>query len=76
MELETSSIVLLTVSAAVSFGLGRTFVHFRDKKRKVQALEREAQTLRDRPVELESKNRSKRKRQLEDMKRQQRSLKP
>ena len=75
MELDTPSIVLLVVSSFVSFGLGRTFVHFRNKKRKQQALEREAQILRDRPVEPESKNRSKRKRQLEDIKKQQRSAK-
>ncbi|UUZ64735.1 hypothetical protein LP414_22020 [Polaromonas sp. P1(28)-13] len=61
--METSSIILLVVSSAVSFGLGRTFVHFRDKKRKKQAEEREAQALRDRPVEAESKNKGKRKRQ-------------
>ena len=64
MEMETSSIIFLVVSCAVSFGLGRTFVHFRDKKRQKQRLEREAQALRDCPVELESKNKSKRKRQL------------
>ena len=75
MELEPSSIVLLAVSATVSFGLGRTFVHFRDKKRKAQALERKAQALRDRPVEPDSKNRGKRRRQLEEIKKQQRSLK-
>ena len=75
MELDTSSIVLLAVSYAVSFGLGRTFVHFRNKKRLAQAIERQAQALRDRPVEPESKNRSKRRRQLEDLKRQQQSAK-
>ena len=73
MELETSSLVLLVVSCAISFGLGRTFVHFRDKKRKAQALERQAQTLRDRPAEPESKNKSKRKRQLEALKKQDQS---
>ena len=75
MELETSSIVLLAVSSFVSFGLGRAFVHFRNKKRKLEALTREEQILRDRPAKPESKNRSKRKRQLEDIKRQQRSPK-
>lgn len=62
--METSSIILLIVSSAVSFGLGRTFVHFRDKKRKKEAQARQALALRDRPVEAESRNRSKRKRQL------------
>ena len=73
MELETSSLVLLVVSCAISFGLGRTFVHFRDKKRKAKALEREAQIQRNQPVEPESKNKSKRKRQLEEIKKQQQS---
>jgi len=61
---ETSSILLLLVSSVVSFGLGRTFVHFRDKKRKKEAQARQALALRDRPVEAESRNKSKRKRQL------------
>ncbi|MBG6075322.1 hypothetical protein [Polaromonas sp. CG_9.11] len=65
MQLETSSIVLLAVSTAVSFGLGRTFMHFRKKTQKKEAREREARALRDRPAELESKNKSKRKRQLQ-----------
>ncbi len=75
MELETSSIVLLAVSTAVSFGLGRTFMNFRKKKQKKEALEREAQALRDRPAEPESKNRSKRKRQLQQMEKGQASPK-
>ena len=62
--METSSILLLLVSSVVSFGLGRTFVHFRDKKRKKEAQARQAPALRDRPVEAESRNKSKRKRQL------------
>lgn len=62
--METSSIILLVVSSVVSFGLGRTFVHFRDKNRKKEAQARQAQALRDRPVEAESRNKSKRRRQL------------
>lgn len=65
MEMETSSILLLALSAVASFGIGRTFKHFRDKKRAKEAQLREAKTLRDRPAERESKNRSKRKRQLQ-----------
>ena len=61
--METSSIIILVISSAVSFGLGRTFVHFRNKKRTERKQDRLAQALRDRPVEAESKNRSKRKRQ-------------
>ena len=67
MELETSSIVLLAASTAVSFGLGRTFMHFRKKKQKKDAQEREAKALREQPAEPESKNKSKRKRQLQRM---------
>lgn len=68
MEIETSSMALLAASGAVSFALGRVFVHFRDKKRKKehdQAQQRIAQALRDQPPEAESKNKSKRKRQLQ-----------
>ena len=56
----------LVVSSAVSFGLGRTFMHFRKKKRmneKAQSQARSALALRNRPAEPESKNKSKRKRQ-------------
>ncbi|MFZ2389066.1 MAG: hypothetical protein WAW69_14800 [Polaromonas sp.] len=65
--METSSIILLVISSAVSFGLGRIFVHFRDKKREEQAQERQARALRDRPPEGESKNKSKRRRQLQQL---------
>lgn len=65
--METSSIILLVISSAVSFGMGRIFVHFRDKKREEQAQERRARALRDRPPEGESKNKSKRKRQLQQL---------
>lgn len=68
--METSSIILLVVSSAVSFGLGRLYVHFRDKKRNQLAQERKAQALRNRPVEPVSKNKSKRKRQLQQEKNQ------
>ena len=70
MEMETSSIALLSVSGVVSFGLGRIFVHFRDKKRKSEqerAKERAAQVLRDKPPEPESTNKGKRKRQLQEL---------
>jgi hypothetical protein len=62
--METSSIVLLVVTATVSFGLGRTVVHLRNKKRNklVQALA--AQALANPPAETSSTNKSKRKRQL------------
>ncbi len=63
--METSSIVLLAVSSAVSFGLGRIFVHFRDRKREKQARERAARALREQAPEIASRNKSKRKRQLQ-----------
>ena len=64
--MENINIVLLVVSCAVSFGLGRVYVYFRDKKRKKlkSVLEaRHAQMLREQPAGPESKNKSKRKRQ-------------
>ena len=64
--MENSSIILLVVSCAISFGLGRVYVHFRDKKRKKLQSElaaRRAQMLREQPAGPESKNKSKRKRQ-------------
>ena len=63
--METSSIILLVVSASISFALGRTILHFRNKKKqakKEQALELQAQALRDAPPGPEPKNKSKRKR--------------
>lgn len=65
--MDTPGIILLVISASISFGLGRLFVYFRDKKRKVTeeaAKKRAAQAQRDMPPELESKNKAKRKRQL------------
>ena len=70
--METSSIVLLVASSAVSFGLGRVFMHARKKKRAeqlLQAQQRAAQALREQPPEAESKNKSKRKRQQLEQKR-------
>ena len=65
--METSSIFLLSACGVASFGLGRTFVYFRDKKRKQQAQKAHQQATEFRlnqPPEAESKNKSKRKRQL------------
>ena len=64
--MENVNIILLVVSCAFSFGLGRVYVHFRDKKRKKLQSElaaRHAQMLREQPAGPESKNKSKRKRQ-------------
>ncbi len=68
--MDTSSIILLTVSASISFALGRTIMHFRNKKKeaeKQQAQKRAAQALRDAPPEAASKNKSKRKRQMQNL---------
>lgn len=68
--METSSIILLVVSASISFGLGRTIVHFRNKKRKAQKEQlekRQLQALREQSPEPESRNKSKRKRQLQQI---------
>ena len=63
--METSSIIFLVISASNSFALGRTILHFRNKKKqakKEHALALQAQALRDAPPGPESKNKSKRKR--------------
>lgn len=65
--METSNIILLAISSAVSFAVGRTVMHFRRKKREKQAQERQAQALRNRLPEAESSNKSKRKRQLQQL---------
>ena len=64
--METSHIIFLTVSASISFVLGRTIMHFRKKKKaaeKVLIEKRAAQALRDVPPGPEPMNKSKRKRQ-------------
>ena len=63
--MEISSAILLIVSASISFALGRTILHFRNKKKqakKEQALAMQAKALKDAPPGPESKNKSKRKR--------------
>ena len=67
--MEISSIILLVVSASISFGLGRFVVHLRNKKRqseKDKADIRAAQARRTLPPGPESKNKAKRKRQARD----------
>ena len=56
--METSSIIFLLVSGAISFGLGRIFLHLRNKKRCRLAQERAAQTRRKQPPDIESRNKS------------------
>lgn len=66
MLIEPSSLILILASGAVSFALGRTYVHFRDKKRRRQAQERQALAEKNRVDEPESRNKAKRKRQMRD----------
>ena len=61
--METSHIILLAVSASISFALGRTIMHFRKKKKNAEAQKRALEILRNAPPEGASKNKSKRKRQ-------------
>ena len=68
--MEISSIILLAVSASISFALGRTIMHFRNKKKnaeKERLQKRAAQVLKDAPPEPTSKNKSKRKRQMQNL---------
>lgn len=64
--METSHIILLAVSASISFALGRTIMHFRRKKKNAEKMmieKRAAQAQRDAPPGPEFMNKSKRKRQ-------------
>ena len=66
--IDNIGLALLLVSCAISFGLGKTFVYFRDKKRqaiKDQALLVAERLRREQPPETPSTNKSKRKRQLQ-----------
>ena len=66
--MDNTAWVILLISCASSFGLGKTIVYFRDKKRQVakdKALAEAARLRRDQPPEPPSKNKSKRRRQLQ-----------
>jgi mannitol-specific phosphotransferase system IIBC component len=65
--METSHIILLVVSASISFAIGRVIMHMRKIKKNAEAQKRAARALRDTPPEVESKNKSKRKRQLQQI---------
>lgn len=63
--METSSVILLLVSASISFAVGRTIMHLRKKKKAdatLKAQRKAAQALRDAPPGPEPKNKGKRKR--------------
>jgi hypothetical protein len=62
---DPASIVLLVLTSVISFALGRFIVTSRAKKRQRDAIARHERALRERPLEPESKNKSKRKRQLQ-----------
>ena len=62
--METSSIVLVVVSASISFGIGRLISQFWRKRRRQQMAKSLAEAERHRPPEPEAKNKAKRKRQL------------
>jgi len=67
--METSHIILLAVSASISFAIGRTIMHVRKRRKnaaEAQAEGRALQVLRDAPAGPGSKNKSKRKRQQRD----------
>jgi hypothetical protein len=62
---DPGSILLLVLSSAISFAVGRYFVITRAKKRQKLDLQRQELALRNRPPEPASQNKSKRKRQLQ-----------
>ena len=64
---DPASILLLLVTAVISFTLGRFLVTSHAKKRQREAIERQERALRERPPEPEAKNKSKRKRQLQQL---------
>ena len=64
--MDTTSIVLLVVTASISFGVGRAIMHMRKKKQAAKTkllAERAAQAARDAPQSPPSNNKSKRKRE-------------
>ena len=67
--METKNIILLVVTASISFAIGRLIMHWRKRKKAAQQRvvdERAAQAKRDLPPELPSTNKSKRKRQQQE----------
>jgi hypothetical protein len=65
--MDISSIVLLVISSAISFGLGRWWKKSRDKRRERLTVEKQAQVALNRLAEEPSKNKAKRKRQLQEL---------
>ena len=72
--LDSTGMILLAVTASISFVIGRVIMHWRKRKKAEQQLivnERAAQALKEMPPEPPSNNKSKRKRQLQNTKRAQ-----
>lgn len=68
--MENSSILYLVISASVSFAIGRTVVHFRNERRDAQnelARKKAIRAQSDAAPEPESKNKGKRRRQLQQL---------
>lgn len=64
--IDNAGLVLLLVSCAISFGLGKTFVYFRDKKRKATSDKARLMAVQIRRNQLPgplARNKAKRKRQ-------------
>lgn len=72
--MDISSIVLLVISSAISFGLGRWWKKSRDKRREQLTVEKQAQVALNRLAEEPSKNKAKRKRQLQELDKASRKL--
>lgn len=67
--MDSTSIVLLVVTASISFAIGRAIMHFRKKKQtanKQLLAELAAKTARNAPPGPPSNNKSKRKRQQQE----------
>ena len=73
---DPASILLLVLSSVISFALGRFIVTSHAKKRQREEIRLQELALRDRPPEAESRNKSKRKRQLQRLDKDSRSPKP
>ena len=67
--MDNTSIVLLVITASISFAIGRLIMHLRKRKKAAQQRivdQRAAQALKDLPHGPPSNNKSKRKRQQQD----------
>ena len=73
---DPGSIFLLVLTSVISFALGRFIVTSRAKKRQREAIARQDRALRDRPPEPESKNKFRRKRQLQQLDKGRKNLRP